>query len=57
MIFPSLYEDLDMKCYAKLATDILPESNVVTILCDDSGQIVWTDKDATKLQKLNIRKL
>ncbi len=52
MIFPSLYEDLDMKRYAKLATDILPESNVVTILCDDSGQIVWTDKDATKLQKL-----
>lgn len=46
MIFPSLYEELDMKQYAILVEDLLPDKNVVIVLCDDSGQVVWCSDNA-----------
>lgn len=49
MIFPSLYEELDMPRYAKLALDILPQSNVIIGLCDETGQVIWANKDKKKL--------
>ena len=45
MIFPSLYEELDMQRYAKLAAGCLPNDKVLIALCDDSGQIVWLNRD------------
>jgi diguanylate cyclase (GGDEF)-like protein len=52
MIFPGLYEELDMQRYAKLVIDILPHHNVKIALCDDSGDIVWANEDKNKLKKL-----
>ncbi len=50
MLFPSLYEELDIERYAAMAKHMLPDSNVLIALCDDSGQLVWmnTDDDAHK---------
>ncbi len=52
MIFPSLYEELDMQRYAKLAAGVLQNDNVLMALCDDSGQVVWVNKDGKKSAKL-----
>ncbi|NNJ95959.1 MAG: EAL domain-containing protein [Gammaproteobacteria bacterium] len=50
MLFPSLYEELDIERYAAMAKHMLPDCDVVIALCDDSGQLVWmnTDDDARK---------
>ena len=48
MIFPSLYEELDMQRYAKLVAGIVPNDKVLIALCDDSGQIVWLNRDKKK---------
>lgn len=45
MIFPSLYEELDMQRYTTLASDILTNSEVMVALCDDSGQIIWVNRN------------
>ena len=45
MIFPSLYEELDMERYAQLTINIQPQRNIRIALCDDSGQIVWSGQD------------
>ncbi len=45
MMFPSLYEELELKHYVKLAVNLLPQSNVVLALCDESRQIVWLSNE------------
>jgi len=45
MIFPSLYEELNMERYAKLAADALSYQHFYMALCDDD-QIVWSNADA-----------
>ena len=45
IIFPSLYEELDMLRYTRLAADVLSKKDVMVALCDDSGQIVWANKN------------
>lgn len=45
MLFPSLYEELDIERYAAMAKHMLPDSDVLIALCDDSGQLVWTNTD------------
>ncbi|MBT8440657.1 MAG: hypothetical protein KJO91_13070, partial [Gammaproteobacteria bacterium] len=48
MLFPSLYEELDIERYAKIAKDMVPACNILMALCDDSGQLVWINtEDAT----------
>jgi diguanylate cyclase (GGDEF)-like protein len=54
MIFPSLYEELDMQRYAGLAANILPDSKVKTALCDDSGQIIWASNGKKKQAELIV---
>ena len=54
MIFPSLYEELDMQRYASLAANILPNSKLKTALCDDSGQIIWASNGKRKQAELII---
>ncbi len=46
MIFPSLYEELDMQQYATLVADVLPDHNLIIALCDDSGQLIWSNDGA-----------
>lgn len=48
MIFPSLYEELNMKRYADLVADMLPDQTLVIALCDESGQLVWDNADSNK---------
>ena len=57
MLFPSLYEELDIERYAAMAKHMLPDSDVLIALCDDSGQLVWmnTDDDARKDMIQNYR--
>lgn len=57
MLFPSLYEELDIERYAAIAKHMLPDSDVLIALCDDSGQLVWTntDDDACKDMIQNYR--
>ena len=43
MLFPSLYEELNMERYASLASDMLSDSSILMVLCDDSGQVVWAN--------------
>lgn len=43
MMFPSLYEELDMTRYARMVKDMLPQQNIMLALCDDTGQIAWSD--------------
>ena len=45
MLFPSLYEELDVERYAAMAKHMLPDSDVLIALCDDSGQLVWMNSD------------
>ncbi len=54
MIFPSLYEELDMQRYAGLAANLLPDSKVKTALCDDSGQIIWASNGKRKQAELIV---
>lgn len=54
MIFPSLYEELDMQRYAGLAANLLPDSKVKTALCDDSGQIIWASNGKKKQAELIV---
>ena len=54
MIFPSLYEELDMQRYADLAANLLPDSKVKTALCDDSGQIIWASNGKRKQAELIV---
>lgn len=54
MIFPSLYEDLDMERYARLAVNIVKQHNIMVVLCDDSGQIVWSNKENKILAELIV---
>ncbi len=59
MIFPSLYEELDMQQYAALVADVLPDHNLIIVLCDDSGQLVWSnhggDTNKTEQTKFIIK--
>jgi len=52
MLFPSLYEELDIERYAKMVEEMLSETNVLIALCDDSGQIVWINTDNDKHRDL-----
>ena len=52
MLYPSLYEELDIERYAIMAKDMLPSSNVAIALCDDSAQIVWMNSDDDNLKTL-----
>ena len=53
MLFPSLYEELDIERYVTMAKDMLPGCNVRIALCDDGGQAVWiTDDDDTIKQHI-----
>lgn len=45
MLFPSLYEELNIERYASMAQDMLQNSKLVIALCDDSGQVVWINTD------------
>jgi diguanylate cyclase (GGDEF)-like protein len=54
MIFPSLYEELDMKRYAKLAVNMLPQRNIMVALCDESGQLVWSSEENKALAELIV---
>jgi len=54
-MFPSLYEELNMQRYAKLATDALPHQHFNMALYDD-GQIVWSNADANTEDKNRLVK-
>lgn len=43
MMFPSLYEELDMSRYACMVKDMLSQEKIMLALCDDSGQVVWSN--------------
>lgn len=49
MIFPSLYEELDMARYATLAINMLAQRKVMVALCDDSRKIVWSNEGENKI--------
>ena len=53
MLFPSLYEELNIERYAALAAGMLPDNGLLIALCDDSGQVVWASTDdQSALQKV-----
>ena len=52
MLYPSLYEELDIDRYAIMAQDMLPACNVLIALTDDSGQIAWINNDNHSLSTL-----
>ncbi len=52
MLFPSLYEELDIDRYAALALEILQEYDVFIALCDDSGRIVWANEENAAIKEL-----
>ena len=56
ILFPSLYEELDMDRYAKLAVDMLSDINIKVALCDNSGQLVWVSDDNKKSAALAINR-
>jgi diguanylate cyclase (GGDEF)-like protein len=51
MLFPSLYEELDIERYARMAKDMLPACDVLIVLCDDSGQAVWVNNDNASVKQ------
>ena len=55
MLFPSLYEELDMGRYASVVADMFPDRNILIALCDDSGQIVWSNDVVDSTQADLIR--
>ena len=55
MLFPSLYEELDMGRYASVVADMLPDRSILIALCDDSGQIVWANNTVAEAQVDLIR--
>jgi len=52
MLFPSLYEEIDIERYATLALEMLQEYEVFIALCDDSGQIVWSTGEDSAVKDL-----
>jgi diguanylate cyclase (GGDEF)-like protein len=55
MIFPSLYEELDMVRYADLVTGLLPEHDLIIALYDDSGQLVWSNIKVEKQETIIVK--
>ena len=49
MLFPSLYEELNIERYAAMAQDMLQNNRLLIALCDDSGQVVWVNSDDRSL--------
>ena len=54
MMFPSLYEELDMQRYASLAVSCLPGKDLIIALTDDSGQVVWASDGKKKRAELAV---
>jgi diguanylate cyclase (GGDEF)-like protein len=55
MLFPSLYEELNMGRYARVVADMLPDRNILIALCDDTGQIVWASDVVGMAQQKSIK--
>lgn len=54
MIFPSLYEELNMQRYATMVREMLQDDQLLVALCDDTGQIVWVNsEDETARQNID----
>ena len=49
MLFPSLYEGLNLERYALMAQEMLQNNRLLVALCDDSGQVVWLSSDDKSL--------
>lgn len=55
MLFPSLYEELNMAHYVTVVADMLPGRSILLVMCDDSGQIVWTSDEVDISQEQAIQ--
>ena len=49
MLFPSLYEELNIERYALMAQEMLQNNRLLVALCDDCAQVVWLNSDDMSL--------
>ena len=49
MLFPSLYQELNLEHYAKMAQDMVPDNRLLIALYDGYGQLVWVNSDDASL--------